>query len=56
MNEIRTVQRLRNGFIWEQIDFQDLQEGDIFRLFEPDGLLSLAIKEKRNLLQIAIHF
>jgi hypothetical protein len=34
--EMRTVQVNRNG-LWQSINFRDLNEGDNFRLYEPNG-------------------
>lgn len=36
MENLRIVQR-KNGELWENIYFQHLKKGDIFRMFEPTG-------------------
>lgn len=36
VDEERFTQRKVNG-LWEDIKFRELKDGDIFRLFEPDG-------------------
>lgn len=36
MTDLRTVEVLR-GTVWKSTAFENLKEGDFFRLFEPDG-------------------
>lgn len=36
MSECRKVQVKRNG-VWEDIKFEELNKGELFRMFEPDN-------------------
>jgi len=37
MEPKRIVQRKLDGDVWETIEMNDLTEGDVFVMFEPDG-------------------
>jgi hypothetical protein len=54
MGELRKVQILRNGE-WIDSEFKEIKDGDVFRLFEPDGdpvTFHMKIKRSSRLLEM----